>query len=87
MLVGSAQSGGSVLTCGIPQGSVLAPILCCMYTKPIGGIVARHSLNYHCFADNLQIYLAVDRDESMVAALPKVELSVAEVADKKQVKT
>ena len=80
MVVGSAQSGGSVLTCGVQQGSVLGPILYCMYTKSIGGITARHGLNQHCYADDLQIYLAVDRDESVVASLAKVELCVAEVA-------
>ena len=37
-------------------------------------------MNHHCYADDLQIYLAVDRDESIVTALAKVELCVAEVA-------
>ena len=32
------------------------------------------------YADDLQIYLAVDRDKSIVAALAKVELCIAEVA-------
>ena len=80
MVVGSAQSGGSVLTCDVPQGWVLRPILSCLYTKPIGGIIARHGINHHYYADDLQIYLAVDRDESIVAALAKVELCVAEIA-------
>ena len=80
VVVGSAESGGSVVTRGVPQGSVLGPILYCIYTKPIGRIITRHGMNHHCYADHLQIYLAVDRDESIVTALAKVELCVAEVA-------
>ena len=51
-----------------------------MCTKPIGDIVARHGMHYHCYADDTQIYLTVERDESIVAALKKVELCVVEVA-------
>ena len=80
VVVGSAESGGSVVTRGVPQGSGLGPILYCIYTKPIGRIITRHGMNHHCYADDLQIYLAVDRDESIVTALAKVELCVAEVA-------
>ena len=79
VVVGSAESGGSDVTRGVPQGSVLGPILYCIYTKPIGRIITRHGMNHHCYADDLQIYLAVDRDESIVTALAKVELCVAEV--------
>ena len=80
VVVGSAESGGSVVTRGVPQGSVLGPILYCIYTKPIGRIITRHGVNHHCYADDLQIYLAVGRDESIVMALAKVELCVSEVA-------
>ena len=79
--VGSAESVDSILTCGVPNGSVLGPTLYCMYTKPIGDIVARHGMQYHCYADDTQIYHTVERDESIVAALKKVELCVAEVAE------
>ena len=78
--VGSAESVDSILTCGVPQGSVLGPTLYCMYTKPIGDIVARRGMQYHCYADGTQIYLTIERDESTVAALKKVELCIAEAA-------
>ena len=77
--VRSAGSVDSILTCGVPQGSVLGPTLHCMYTKPIGDIVARHAMQYHCYADDTQIYITVERDESIVAALTKLELCIAEL--------
>ena len=76
--VRSTESVDSILTYGVPQGSVLGPALYCMYTKPIRD-VARHGMQYHCYADHTQIYLTVQWDESIVAELKKVDLCVAEV--------
>ena len=78
--VGSAESVDSILMCGVPQGSVLGPTLYCMHIKPIGDVVARRGMQYHCYSDDTQIYLTVEREESIEAALMKVELCVAEEA-------
>ena len=43
---------------GVPQGSVLGPILFVLYTAEIGRIVARHGLMFHQYADDCQIYVA-----------------------------
>ena len=40
---------------GIPQGSVLCPILFAVYTYPIFTIVNTHSLSQHSFSDNNQL--------------------------------
>ena len=85
--VGSAESVDSILTCGVPQGSVLGPTLYCMYNKPIGDIVARHGMQYHCYADDTQIYLTVERDESIVAAMYVVYSRSGCMVDQKPVKT
>ena len=57
-LSGGSRSAYVPLELGIPQGSVLGPILFTIYTVPIGDICRRHQVEFHLYADDTQIYLS-----------------------------
>uniref|UniRef100_A0A8C6KA24 Reverse transcriptase domain-containing protein n=1 Tax=Nothobranchius furzeri TaxID=105023 RepID=A0A8C6KA24_NOTFU len=57
------SSSFSRVTCGVPQGSVLGPILFTIYMLPIGKIIRQHGINFHCNANDTQLYLSINPDE------------------------
>ena len=55
MFVGH-ESTPSVLKCGVPQGSILGPLLFALYTHPLSAVICQSGLSYHFFADDSQLH-------------------------------
>ena len=47
---------------GVPQDSVLGPILLTMYIRPLSAIIDSHSIIHHSFADDLQLQMSAPPD-------------------------
>ena len=61
--IGDKFSKCTKIDYGVPQGSVLGPVLFSLYTQELHEITEAHGISIHMFADDIQLYLQCDRND------------------------
>ena len=80
MMIDGVKFAAEDLSWGVPQGSILGPILYLLYTSPIGDIIRRRELDFHFYADDSQLYLAFEpTTDEQPGALVRIETCVREI--------
>ena len=54
------------LCCGVPQVSVLGPILFILYTHSLTSVIFKHLVSHMLYADDMQVYKSLDLDDCLV---------------------
>ena len=80
VVIGDQSSSTTTLMTGVPQGSVLGPLLFSLYVQPIADIIRTNGLFFHQYADDFQEYTHFDLTHSaLVAAVKQMEDCLDEV--------
>ena len=76
--IGNFLSSVKHLDTGVPQGSVLGPVLFSMYLSGLSDVIRHHGIHFHHYADDTQLYISFDKN-NIQASFQAMEACISDV--------
>lgn len=77
--INGSLSKEAPLTIGVPQGSILGPLLFILYTKGIQLLAKKYNFSIHMYADDTQIYLQFDPKHDIDQVINDLKMCFADI--------
>ncbi len=81
MSINDQYSDNVILDCGVPQGSIMGPLIFTTYILLLGNVLRKYGVSFHIYADDTQIYISFDLkiQGNCSDALKTLELCIFEI--------
>ena len=73
-------SSSEALDYGVPQGSVLGPVLFALYTTPLSSLISSYALDHHLYADDTQLFTCFTPSNSL-DSISSIETAFNSISD------
>ena len=86
VIINGTKSERRTLQRGVPQGSVLGPVLFSIYTTELAWISKQHNVKFKMFADDTQFHFIINNVEYTISALNSLVCDIKQWRAKKKLK-